>query len=261
MKKTILLGFVAIFAFVSCDDNSSEPVKSTTGTLKVSLIDAPAAYDAVNIVIDSVQAHISNAADEKSGWYTLNNTRASYNLLTLTNGASTVIGSAVLSVGTYSQIRLVLGTGCSVTVDGVVQPLVVSSNEIKLNVHASIEPDMTYELILDFDANKSIRLSGNNTYRLSPVIRTVATATTGIISGTVSPALTRPTIWAIAVSDSFSTVADTSGFFKLTYLDPGTYSVRILPKDPTAYFDTLLTGKTVQAGATTPLNTITLRHK
>jgi hypothetical protein len=55
------------------------------------MIDSPADYSEVNIVIDSVQAHISTS-DSTSGWFTLNNKPTTYNLLELVNGVNAVIG-------------------------------------------------------------------------------------------------------------------------------------------------------------------------
>jgi len=265
VKATTLITNVMILltAIVGCSkDEATGPQQGTTGTLKVLMVDAPAAYDAVNIVIDSVEAHVTQS-DTIKGWTTLNRTSKTYDLLKLANGASAVIGSAVLPAGKYSQIRLFIGSGSNVVVSGITNALTVPSGAqsgLKLNINADIQADMTYELVLDFDANKSIE-ANNNKYNLKPTIRTVAIATTGIISGTISPAVAHPTIWAIAALDSFSTVADTAGIFKLAYLDPGTYSVRILPKDQTAYRDTLLTGKVVTAGATLSLETIILTNK
>jgi len=256
------LGFILFLA--GCSDSSSPP--GNTGTMQVNMVDSPSSYDAVNVVIDSVQAHIANS-DSSSGWTTLNRTTTTYNLLELVNGRSVIIGTAQLPVGRYSQIRLYVGSGSTIVVNGQTKPLITPSGSqsgIKLNVDATIIADATYVLTIDFDANRSIVVSGsstNPTYRLKPVIRALATGTTGFIAGTVLPTSTKPTLWAYSSApDTISTTADTSGAFRFIYVNPGTYALHIASKD-TLYHDSTMTNINVTALNTTNLGTITLRHK
>ncbi len=266
MKHTsFFLNFCLLLLLFGCSSSTTGPTQSSTGTMQVSMIDSPAAYDQVNIVVDSVQAHIATS-DSTSGWMTLNRVSKTYDLLKLVNGANAVIGQAAVPVGRYSQIRLYIGSGSTVVVNGVSKPLNTPSGSqsgVKLNVDATIQPDITYVLTIDFDANRSIVTTGNPsnpTYTLKPVIRAVATATTGTIAGSVSPASTKPTIWGYASVDSVSTATDSTGAFKLLALKPATYAVYIAPKD-TLYRDTTITNVAVTAGVTTNLPAVTLRHK
>jgi hypothetical protein len=58
-------------------------------------------------------------------------------------------------------------------VDGVSYPLSTPSAEqsgLKLQVNATLEAGVVYTILLDFDANKSIVVTGNNTYKLKPVV-------------------------------------------------------------------------------------------
>lgn len=261
MRKLRMGVFAIVLVLAGCS-KSTEPVAGTTGTFQINMIDSPAGYDQVNIVIDSVQAHISSS-DTLSGWYTLNRTPKSYDLLKLVNGANAIIGQATVPVGQYSQIRLYVGSGSNVVVNGLTNSLTTPSGSqsgVKLNVNASIEPDITYVLTLDFDASRSIVVTGNNKYSLKPVIRALATATTGLIAGTVTPVSTRPSLWATTSVDTVTTSADTTGGFKVSYLNPATYKLYISPKD-TSYRDTTIAGIVVTAGATTQLGTIVLRQK
>lgn len=266
MKQSIFtLAIITVLIFGGCSKSDTTAPQSSTGTMQINMIDSPAGYDQVNIVVDSVQVHVSTS-DSTSGWTTLNRTPTTYDLLKLVNGANAIIGSAKLPTGQYSQIRLYIGSGSNIVVNGVTKSLNTPSGSqsgVKLNVDATIQADITYNLTIDFDANKSIVKSGapsNPTYSLKPVIRAVATSTTGIIAGTISPASTRPSIWAYGTLDTVSTSADTLGGFKLLYLNPDTYKVYISPKD-TLYKDTTLTNVSVTTGATKSLGTITLTHK
>ena len=267
----ILLGISVLFFGCSKSENPASP-SGGTGILKISMIDGPAAFTQVDIVIDSVQAHISTA-DDNSGWYTLNNVPTNYNLLTLVNGVSTVIAEDTLPAGKYSQIRLYVGDGSTVTVDGQEQPLTTPSGSqsgVKLNVDATILDGITYELTIDFDAGQSIVTTGAPTpkYILKPVIRVVTTATTGIISGvvTLSDAGADEGAGVEYSNDDFvttlgSTSTDASGEFKIYGVEPGTYQVRITPSDETNYDATTITDVGVTAENTTDLGTIILQHK
>ena len=266
-KLFILLGISIFFFGCSKSDNPASPTGST-GILKVKMIDSPASFSEVNIVIDSVQAHISTS-DTNSGWYSLNNVPSTYNLLTLVNGVSTVIAEDTLPAGRYSQIRLYVGNGSYVMVNGQKKDLTTPSGTqsgVKLNVDATVQEGITYELTVDFDAGHSIVTTGSPTnpkYILKPVIRVVTSATTGIISGVVLPDTVSAQVWAVLGSDSTSTSTDASGAFKLFNLSPDTYKVHIFPFAPndTAFVDTTISGVEVTVGKTKDIGTITLSHK
>ena len=167
MKRSTAL-FVLFVAgammFFGCSKNNNPTSPTgTTGMLKVMMIDSPANYSEVNIVIDSVQAHITNS-DSTSGWSTLNNKPATYDLLKLVNGANAVIGKSEVPAGTYSQLRLYIGDGSNVVTGGQNYALTTPSGSqsgVKLNIHSTIEADVNYVLTLDFDANQSIVVTGN----------------------------------------------------------------------------------------------------
>ncbi len=267
MKKTLfVLATVVLVVWCGCStSNTSEPQRVQTGTMQVMMTDSPAAYDQVNIVVDSVRAHI-DISDTTGGWYTLNRTSTTYNLLALVNGANAVIGAAKLPVGYYTQLRLYIGSGSNVVVSGVTKSLNVPSGSqsgLKLNIAETIHEDAVYVLTLDFEANQSIVVSGppaNPNYNLKPVIRVITTAATGTITGMLSPAASLPSLWAYGSADTVSTVADPTGAYKLIGLPAGKYSLFVAPKDAATYRDTTISNVNVTAGGTTTLN-ITLNHK
>ncbi len=263
---TLSVSLLAFLLVAGCS-NSDSPAAATTstGTFQVSLIDSPGPYTQVNIVVDSVQVHVAYG-DSLANWITLNRIPTTYDLLKLVNGAEAVIGKADIPVGHYTQLRLFLGAGCTVVVDNVAHPLTGPSGSqsgIKLTMNADVVADVLYTITLDFDAARSIVTTGNPnspSYILKPVIRAVVTGTTGIVAGTVSPASSAPFVYAATSTDTIATAADTTGGFKLRYLGPDTYSVRIVPQD-TLHRDTTITGVVVSAALTTNLGTITLPAK
>lgn len=78
-----------------------------------------------------------------------------------------------------------------------------------------IEADELYELYLDFDADRSVRQTGPNQYRLVPVIRLQAFATSGLISGSLAPANTGAHMGATVGQDTVSTYAAADGFLQV----------------------------------------------
>ena len=267
MRQNISILIVSmLFLFIFGCSNSSDTAGSGTGTMQIEMTDSPAFYDAVNIVIDSVQVHISTT-DSVSGWTTLNRTVTAYNLLEYVNGKTVTIGAATLPVGHYTQIRLYVGSGSTVVVDGITKALVTPSGSqsgIKLNVNAVIVEDATYILTIDFDANKSIVISGNSTsptYQLKPVIRALLTGTTGFVSGTVFPLTATPTLMIYtAAADTITTATNLLGEFKFIYVYPGTYTLSIVSHDA-LYYDSTISNISVTALATVNLGTISLRQK
>lgn len=249
MQKTLIF-LLLPFLWLSCDSDNDQ-----TARLEVRLTDAPGDYQEVNVDIQAVEIH--RGQDETSGgWTSLTIQKGIYNLLELTNGLDTLIASAELPAGQVSQIRFVLGENNSLKVDGNTVPLNTPSGQqsgLKLNVHEQLTAGVTYVILLDFDAARSIVKKGNGSYQLKPVITAFSEATTGAIKGTVNPAVSLPAVFAIAAGDTVSsTFADASGNFLLRGVPAGTYAVTISPKS--GFKETIvdpvdvLTGKVTDVG-------------
>ncbi len=245
-------------------DSTGAGATGGTGTLEVKLHDAPANYEKVNVFIERVE--VNNEADD-TGWVEINSPQQTYDLLELTNGATEILGSKELPAGTYEQIRLILSRDShSVMVDGTQHSMFVPSGAqtgIKLNVNAEIEEGITYTLLLDFDASRSVVEAGNQQsgvrYLLKPVIKSTSEAITGNIAGVVEPFDSEPFVYAIVGSDTLSsTKADTTdGSFKLIGLEEGTYTVSADPTNET-FQSKGTTGVEVTVGQTNEIGTIEL---
>jgi hypothetical protein len=265
MKVKYLLALsitmLSVIALIGCtDSDSTSPGTTGTGEIRMYLVDSPSEYDAVNIVVTRVEVHMAGA-DSNSGWWVINDSTATYDLLTLANGANAVLGDTLLPAGHYTQIRLYIGDGSNVVVDGITYPLTIPSGQqsgLKLNHQFEIEPNTLYELTLDFDAESSIQQLGNDQYMLNPVIRVIANVVSGTISGIIDPASAHPVIWTLAGIDTCSTFADAvSGYFKLMALPEGSYSVHIEPTNPT-YQDTTISSVQVIREQNWEMGTIVL---
>lgn len=261
--RNLITSFVplAIFSLVflaSCGTDSD----TSMGSLEVRMHDAPIdSADEVNVSVKQVKI---NEGSTEQGWSVISSPNQTYNLLELTNGAYEVIGDTTLPTGTYQQIRLVLNeTGHSVVVDGQPYDLKIPSGTqtgVKLNVNAEIEENITYELLLDFDAARSVKEAGNsqaNEYILRPVVHATNNAVTGAIAGTVDPVEAEPVVYAIQNSDTLgTTIADTTnGEFQIIGLEEGSYDVSVDPRNED-YETTDTTGVDVTVGETNDLGAI-----
>lgn len=252
MRKTI--GFLALsLALFSCSNEDQN------ARLEIRLTDAPGDYEEVNIDIQGIEIH-SEGGDATSGWKSLNVQKGIYNLLDLTNGVDTLLAATELPAGKVSQIRLILGEDNTVKVDGEEMAMATPSAQqsgLKLNVHATLTEGITYRILLDFDAARSVVKTGSGAYNLKPIIRSVTEATSGAIKGVVSPAESAPAIFAIVANDTISTTyADSTGKFLLRGVPEGIYTISFDAKE--GYTDYQQLGVSVSVGSVTDMGTVSL---
>ncbi|MEW5799228.1 MAG: DUF4382 domain-containing protein [Bacteroidota bacterium] len=256
MKKILVLASLAVVAMIGCKSDDNPASNEGSGRMQVTMVDAPAsAYDSIIISVQLVEIHASNSASADS-WITLNSEAKTYNLLSLVNGVEAVLGEADLAAGTYTQMRLVLGDSCYVYAGSVRIALKVPSSEIKLNINAAIRANITYKLVLDFDATRSLVTTGTGLI-LKPVIKVLTTSSTGSIEGSIN---TKASVMAIGGGDTLSTITGSNNSFKIKYVKPGTYDLMII-SGSIAFYDTTLTNISVASGQVTNVGTINLRAK
>ncbi|MEP2671113.1 MAG: DUF4382 domain-containing protein [Cyclobacteriaceae bacterium] len=253
MKKFIVF-FVLSIITLACDSNEQQ-----TTRLEVRLTDAPGDYEAVNINITGVEVHMDDGSPE-SGWMELNVEAGIYDLLKLTNGIDTLLATAELPAGRISQMRLILGDNNTIKVAGQEMPLTTPSGQqsgLKFNIQTDLTEGVVYQVLIDFDAAKSILQTGNSTYKLKPVIRTITSAESGAIKGVVEPMEANPMVFAIIGIDTIaSTKASEAGAFLLRGLPAGTYSVSFNPKE--GYSPALKTDITVTLGSVTDMGSVNI---
>ena len=264
MKSIFFLSMLSFFVLIGCSDQTTnvDPV-DPNGRLKMYLIDSPAALDSVIICVTRVEVHKAGN-DSTSGWFVINDSTRYFDLLQLTNGASAILGDTSLPAGQYTQIRLFIGDGSYVIDQGIKHFLEVPSGSqsgLKLIHQFTIESNKLYELLLDFNVEKSIVITGNGQYKLKPTIKVTPVVISGSISGEVLPLDAQPTIWTVYGIDTITTYTDLQGHFKLMGLLQGLYDVNIIPLDTMVYRDTVITGVQVIANQETDIGTVTLQPK
>lgn len=199
-----------MLGFVTACTNSGDEGAGAPGIVSVSLTDGPACgFDAVNVTVSKVRIHQSDSASEGAGGWTevtLNPPRK-INLLDLNdptqpNFALDYLGEASLLAGHYTQLRLVLIPNSnnpnppfanSVVLSGTTTEIALDTpsgiqSGIKLVHQFDVPPGQRVDLLLDFDACKSIVQTGSNTYKLKPVIKVIPYTLNGI-EGYVDEAL------------------------------------------------------------------------
>lgn len=254
LLSSALLAVVILFSAISCNKNDKG-----SATLSVYLTDGPA--DAVAVNIDVQQIAVKSSSD--SGWTILPLGRAGlYNLLDFRNGLDTLLGSVQLPAGHVSQLRLILGDNNSIQVDSTTLPLPLSTpsaqqSGLKFNIDANLTDGINYKLWIDFDAGKSVVLTGDNTYILKPVIRTFTEATSGAIKGVALPKEADPWVFAISGTDTLSAMPDTAtGYYLVRGVPAGTWDILIQGNN--GYNDSTKTGINVVTGQVADAGTITL---
>jgi hypothetical protein len=246
--RTGLLAILAGTALAACGggDGGSTTTPSPaspagSGTLRVALTDAPACgFDQVNVTIERVRVHQSSTAgDSDGGWVDIPviNGPRKVDLLSLTNGVLMELGQTTLTAGNYSQIRLVLVSNKSMSMSNTVRPTGAFETEmdtpsaaqsgLKLINGFTVAPAAVTDIVLDFDACKSIVQRGNGSYGLKPVI-TMIPRTLTAITGYVQTGLTGVTVTAQKNGIVLKgTQPAANGYFALAPLDPskGPYDV------------------------------------
>jgi hypothetical protein len=229
-----------------------------TGTVRVSLTDAPAAYDSIVLNVREVTVHRDGPDNE--GWFTVATPETLVDLLLLRNGVFTNLGSAMVPSGHYTQMRLILDSGSYIVVDLVRHDLFVPSGlqtGLKLVGGFDVPDGGLVDVGIDFDAARSVHVTGNGRYMLKPTARVHVLATTGSITGVVSPANPASNVSAVAGADTVaSTVSGEAGAFTLALLPAGLYDVHI--DAPGGFRDTTIAGVSVTAGQAHDIGVVTL---
>ena len=264
MKKVFLPAAILIFAVTAFIISCQKGVNSNNSGaphLRVYLTDAPASYDKVLVDVKDVQINLTN--DSTSGWQSLSNVAVgTYDLLDLVNGNDTLLADSNVPVGTINQVRLVLGSNNAVVINGTTYPLTTPSGQqsgLKVNVHQRINSGLLYNLVLDFDAARSIVKTGNNRYILKPVIRANFELTAGRIKGVVTPDSVTTSVLAIIGTDTAGTFTDSQGNYLIGGLRAGTYTLFFFPTN-TAFFDEQRNGINVTPGTITVADTVHLHQ-
>lgn len=163
----------------------SASVDNGKGTVNVFLTDAPldlANVQSVNVTLTGVILYprdddndglLNDPSDDDGTPVVIVSHPATFDLLTLTGGATTLIGTDEVPAGDYSRIRLVVEEASLIYLDGTSAPLKVDSGKVDVPIRFAITRDETTGVVLDFDAAASVQV--NDTGAGGLILRPVVT--------------------------------------------------------------------------------------
>lgn len=176
MKAIKILSFfsliIAIFFTISCDKARLE----TKSNLMLTMHDTAGNYANVFVEIIDAEVKLSDSLGNET-WLPLEINAGIYDLLEFQNGIDTVLAdSTALPAGMLEELRLKLGNQNTVVLaeSGDTIALATPSAEqsgLKIKIHENLEPNVNYNLIIDFNVYKSIVMKGNGGFSLKPVIK------------------------------------------------------------------------------------------
>ncbi|AXI03761.1 DUF4382 domain-containing protein [Aquirhabdus parva] len=262
----------AALALTACGGGGggNDAPASNSGTVNVAITDNPSCgFNHVWVTVQQIRVNGSaTAGDNDAGWQTLTlATPQRIDLLSLTNGVLQQLGQFPLSAGQYQQIRLVLvangntvvpttATGADGTEVALSTPSATQSG-YKVIGNFTVQPNTLTDLVLDFDACRSIVQKGNGAYSLKPVVTATPVVVSGRIKGYVSPTEVGAMVYAEQNGHVIKgTVVNTDGSFTLAPLVQssanGNYDVVVVDK---GYADAIIRAVPVTANADTTVST------
>lgn len=210
-----------LFLISSCGSGggSGGGSSSGTGTLSASLIDSAGSYEAVYVTVEELQVHLGGNEKNDKNWHTIPMEKNTINLCELTNGVREELGLTELKAGHYTQMRLMLSAtpeedeinimsiehpvaNYVVIKNYVTNELTNSSTDeltweelkvpsgfqtgVKLVKKFEIFEDQITEIILDFDAQRSVVQAGySGNWHLKPTIKVLEESEGWILTGIV----------------------------------------------------------------------------
>jgi len=245
----ILLMVLALFAmlFAGCTSNllpsmeqtnlvpaSESPIpKSSTGTIKVFVTDAPGDVTAVNITVSEVEVHKAGVGGESGQWINLANQEETFNLIELQD-ISLLLAGGEVEAGKYTQLRMTVFDVIVKTEGGPDEgyQATVPSDKLKFVRPFTLEAGGEINLIVDIDASKSVLFPGGkkgepNKVIFKPVVKLMiekgeqdSEELTSIFSPTVGPVGTLITVneegWVAGESIDAVTVGGVNATYALT---------------------------------------------
>jgi hypothetical protein len=172
-----------------------------SGTLQLGITDAPVdSAEKVVIYFEEMVFHHESGDIVKDVYDPVTNLKGySIDLLTLQGGQWTGLVDSEIPAGHYSWIRLKIDLNKSyIQIAGQQYGLRCTScenNGYKLNTSFNVEADAVLAYMLDFDLRKSItepqpnNTNPNKDYILRPTLRTIKTAASGKLAGSVDETL------------------------------------------------------------------------
>ncbi|KAA2243045.1 DUF4382 domain-containing protein [Chitinophaga agrisoli] len=285
----VLLCLMAIVVYACQKDNSTQPgIGPNQQKLSIHLSDDPGFFDNVFLDIRKVEVLVDTCTsdpnddddrnwdwrdrcwwdedrhDDKDNcqvWNSLGVAPGVYDVLSLRNGADTLLAGGIVPKGKVKKIRITLGNNNALVKDSVRYPLKSANGQVKIIVKLRGDDwdEVTtgdFHLWLDFDINRSIIKVRNGQFILRPFIVVFTLKTTGSLSGQVTPAAAWPVVTVANGTDTAYALPWFNGQFKVRGLKAGKYNVFINASN--GYQDKTVNDITVERNKNTDVGRIVL---
>lgn len=234
---TFLVGSAALLLLGACAGSDA----GTTGQLAIQMTDAPI-DDVQSATIWVKSVYLIGGGDSTGAHYVVLSSPQSYDVLTLTNGATAALGVVTIPTGNYTQLRFLVDSA-RVTLkpgktfsDGssskTMQTPSAQQSGIKVNFSGPVTVTSGQTiLVVDFDVSRNFVFTGPSAsptgVLFKPVLHASVRDIAGSIAGTVTPITAKAHVYAIMNGDTVtSALADSiTGTYKLWFLPPGSYAV------------------------------------
>ena len=285
----LILSLFCILGLISCGGGggSSDVGIVGTGTASVALVDSASEdYAAVYVTINDIQFHLGGNENSPNSWRSIQENieyPVTVNLLELVNGVRLDLGIVELPAGHHTQLRLVIGNEAEQgtinilsqahpyanyaiidkdpadAIDPEIHELKVPSGEksgAKVVGGYFIAENQTTELILDFDACRSIVQAGNSgQWLLKPTLKIASTEDYSIVKGQVADEADNGLKGVLVSAQQYnsgasdvkdevtvvaSTITDENGFYSL-FVEPGAYNIVAFRSDRVPAFEKVTT--------------------
>jgi len=221
-RSVMLVTMVAILgmlAILIINYAAPEPVQAK-GTLQIMVTDAPPEEEVTSIMVtvESVEVHkaaaqqeqsaansTTNSTDEKAGWLPLDILAGNetFDLLQI-QGIEEVLAVTELEAGNYTQIRMTISNVQVRLGDGDLQDVIVPSGSLKFIHPFDIVGGQTTALLFDFDAEKSVNVTGSGQIIVKPVVKLSVTKPQKVEPGTKHVKIETPSLPSGAVGVSYN---------------------------------------------------------
>lgn len=149
---------------------ATDPPPADVSSAIVYLTEIEVHRTAGNVSSDNTTS--DNATSEDTGgWITVIDVATSFDLMEVVNGVEAILGSANVTAGKYTQIRMTVERVEVITTDGDNFTAEVPSGKLKIVRPFEVGGGETTVLTLDFDGEKSLVVTGAGKFFFKPVVK------------------------------------------------------------------------------------------
>ena len=262
-RIVLLICSLSLVLFSSCEDQET----GQKALLNVILVDTPATWDSVFVNIQGIDIEVLVQGREtttETFFLEYKPGVKEIEVSALVGGEALLMARGELPTGKIISATLRLGDNHYLFLNERRYEMPLSEpglSEVPLAFEQDIESLTAYDLLLDFDLERSILVLDEDplTLQLDPVVIPFSGIGSGEIEGIISPITLKPAVFAIQGTDSVSTHPNTSGTF-LFRVPAGSYTIYIDPKDD-GYDSLVIQNVQVESNTQTDLERLTLNPK